>query len=261
MNNCSINTKYDSTCLKFETLKKIVTKINNDDKYKNIQNINISKYTNKNKKKLLNNIKKKLSCNIKDFDFCILSKEQEFYNILKEDFKPKGPIMNNEWLSTLDIINVMTHYEKKYKNFEFLGPFPIDFYFIYKDFQNMNLKKMFKNKTKIGMIFNTDISTGNGEHWISLYIDLENKNIYFFDSVGEEPPKEIKKLINDIKIKMKKNDNIKLKININKKQYQYDNSSCGIYSLWFIINKLKNKKNINVNDNFMYKKRKEYFRK
>ena len=33
----------------------------------------------------------------------------------------------NEWLNTLDIEAVMKQYEKKYNNFIFIGPVPIDF--------------------------------------------------------------------------------------------------------------------------------------
>jgi hypothetical protein len=259
MDKCSINSKYENTCMSLKTLKELANKINKEEKYKNIKNIKVNQYNEKNKKKLLKNIKKKLSCDT-NIDLCVLKKENEFYNILKNDFKPKGPIDKDKWLSSLDIINVMEHYEKKYKNFEFLGPFPIDFYFVYKDFRKRNFKKMFKNKKKIGIIFNTDVSTGNGEHWITLYIDLEEKYIYFFDSVGDKPTNEIKTLINDLKKEYEKY-NYNFKIEINKKEFQKDNSSCGIWALWFIISKLENGKiNKKANDKLMYKKRKKFFR-
>ena len=35
---------------------------------------------------------------------------------------------------------------------------------------------MKKNKTKIGIIFNTDYSSGPGEHWVSFYVDLKGRN-------------------------------------------------------------------------------------
>lgn len=263
MSNCSVNSKYNKTCMKMDTLKKLAKHINIDKKYKNI---NLDKYNSKNKDKLLKKIKKELSCNSK-IDFCVLTKEDEFYDILKEDFKPKGPLDNDEWLSSLDIIKVMEHYEKKYKHFEFLGPFPIDFHFLYKDFMNVNIKKLVNNKKKLGIVFNTDVSSGPGEHWISLFLDLNDRSICFFDSVGEEPPKEIKKLLKELKKSCKDNYNIKMNIIINNKQFQFDNSSCGIWSLWHIITRLKGKScNYIYNknkacDKLMYKKRKEYFRK
>lgn len=262
---CSINSKYNKSCMKMDTLKKLAKQINKDNRFNDIE---LSKYNSKNKDKLIKKIKKELSCNSK-LDFCVLKKEDDFYDILKNDFKPKGPIDNEEWLSSLDIIKVMDHYEKKYNDFEFLGPFPIDFHFLYKDFMNLNLKKLITTHKKLGIIFNTDDSNGPGEHWISLYLDLKDKTICFFDSVGEKPPKEIKKLLNQLKSSCKKGYNIKMNVIINEKQFQYDNSSCGIWSLWHIISRLNgkscnylyNKDSKTCNDNLMYKKRKEYFRK
>lgn len=262
--NCSINSKYNKTCMKMDTLKKIAKHINKDNRFNDIE---LSKYSSKNKDKLIKKIKKELSCNSK-LDFCVLKKEDEFYDILKNDFKPKGPIDNEEWLSSLDIIKVMDHYEKKHKDFEFLGPFPIDFHFLYKDFMNLNLKKMIKDNKKLGMVFNTDDSSGPGEHWISLFLDLKDRTICFFDSVGEEPPKEIKKLLGQLKSSCKKDYNVIMKVIINNQQFQKDNSSCGVWSLWHIISRLNGKScnyiynnNKKYSDKLMYKKRKEYFRK
>ena len=99
--------------------------------------------------------------------------------MIKDDFKPKGPIDKDEWLSSLDLINVMEHYEKKYEDFEFIGPYPIDFKYIYEEFFNLNLKKLMKNKKKLGIVFNTDTSNGPGEHWISLFLDLDSNTICF----------------------------------------------------------------------------------
>ena len=262
--NCSITSKYNKTCMKMNTLKKLAKHINKDNRFNNIQ---IGKYNLKNKDKLIKKIKKELSCKSK-IDFCVLKKEDEFYNILKDDFKPKGPIDNEEWLSSLDIIKVMEHYENKHKDFEFLGPFPIDFHFLYKDFMNLNIKKLITKHKKLGIVFNTDVSSGPGEHWISLFLDLNDKTICFFDSVGDKPPKEITKLLKQLKKSCKDNYNIKMKVIINDKQFQKDNSSCGVWSLWHIITRLNGKScNYIYNnkskacDNLMYKKRKEYFRK
>lgn len=263
--NCSINTKYtNNSCMKMNTLKKLAKKMNKDKRF---GQINIEKYGKNNKNKLLKDIKISLGCNSK-LDFCVLKKEDEFYDVLYEDFKPKGPVEESEWLSSLDLINIMDHYEKKYTDFEFLGPFPIDFHFLYKDFMNLNLKKLIKGHKKLGIIFNTDISSGPGEHWISLFLDLNNKTICFFDSVGDKPPKEITKLIKELIYSAKKEYNIKLKKIINCTQYQYGNSACGVFSLWFIISRLKgetcnnlfNKSLKVINDKSINNLRNKYFR-
>mgnify|MGYP006089249101 CR=1 FL=1 len=260
----SVSNNKSKTCMKLNSLKKIAQKLNKDERFNKYKDIDIKKYNKENKEKLVNKIKKKITCDSK-LDFCILKKNKNFLNIIQRDFKPKGPIKNDEWLSSLDLINVMEHYENKYDDFEFIGPYPIDFKYIYDEFFNLNMKKLMKSKKKLGIIFNTDISTGPGQHWISLFLDLDNKTICYFDSAGQKPPKEIIDLLKELKKECKKN-NSKMSIIINKTQFQFDNSSCGIWSLFHIISRLKGEscnfiyKSKKNNDKMMYKKRKEYFR-
>ena len=110
----------------------------------------------------------------------------------------------NEWLSSVDISNVMKQYEAKYKCFDFIGPTPIDFdskdtssssgQCVWKDLCSFNLADQIKSgKTKIGIIFNTDDHTGGGEHWISAFINIKKGEMYFYDSAGDKVPPEIKK--------------------------------------------------------------------
>jgi hypothetical protein len=40
---------------------------------------------------------------------------------------PGAKPMHTEWLNTIDIRDVMNQYEIRYKDFEFIGPVPIDF--------------------------------------------------------------------------------------------------------------------------------------
>lgn len=262
---CSINSKKSKTCMNMKSLKKIANRLNKDKRFDHYKDIDIQKYNKKNKEKLVHEIKKKITCDSK-LDFCILKKNKIFLKMIKDDFKPKGPIDKDEWLSSLDLINVMEHYEKKYEDFEFIGPYPIDFKYIYEEFFNLNLKKLMKNKKRLGIVFNTDTSNGPGEHWISLFLDLDSNTICFFDSGGDNPPKEVMNLIKEFKKECKKM-NEKMSVIINKKQFQFDNSSCGVWSLFHIISRLKGQscdfiyKNKKSNDKLMYKKRKEYFRK
>jgi len=262
--NINSNNK-SKTCMRLDSLRKIANELNKDERFNKYKDIDIKKYNKKNKEKLVNQIKKKITCDSK-LDFCILKKHKNFLNIIQRDFKPKGPINNDEWLSSLDLINVMEHYENKYDDFEFIGPYPIDFKYIYNEFFNLNMKKLMKSKKKLGIIFNTDVSTGPGQHWISLFLDLDSKTICYFDSAGENPPIEIINLLKELKDQCKK-QKFNMSIIINKTQFQFDNSSCGIWSLFHIISRLKGKScnfiyNSKMNnDKLMYKKRKEYFRK
>jgi hypothetical protein len=37
---------------------------------------------------------------------------------------------------------------------------------------------------KIGIIYNLDVSSGPGTHWVGMYIDNKNNEINYYDSYG-----------------------------------------------------------------------------
>ena len=153
----------------------------------------------------------------------------------------------NEWLSNFDMLEVMDQYEQKYNNFEFIGPSTIDFDKILPDKRgkcvedelcNFSLEDLIRRKKdKIGIIFNLDEYTGSGTHWVSMFVDISNKFIFFFDSAGTRVPKEIKVLANRIiKQGMELPTPIKFIFKQNyPKEHQYGASECGMYSLFCII--------------------------
>jgi Ulp1 family protease len=100
-------------------------------------------------------------------------------------------------------------------------------------------------KRKIGVIFNLDKMEESGSHWVSLFIDLQDEFIFYFDSNGDKIPKEIKVFVDRIKsycgqlhspIHLQEYNNYKV-------QHQYENTECGMYSLFFIITMLSGKIN------------------
>ena len=223
--------------------------------------------------------------NVCNTESCWIKQKKHFgnnvYNDLIRSFAPKMPEEwkknPNEWLSSVEIMDVMKQYERAYKCFKFIGPSPIDFDTKLKDntcvrdeLCNLSIKKQIKNgKTKIGIIFNTDTHDGEGEHWISLFINIKTKTIFFFDSAGDKPPPEVDVLVNRIK-----DQGIKLTPKINFKydsnegiEHQYGDSECGVYSLYFIIHLLEDKFTTNylkthiLKDKYMEKFRKIYFNK
>lgn len=193
---------------------------------------------------------------------CWLKQKFHFGDINNElinDFAPQKPLSwkknPNEWLSSVDIMNVMDQYEKAYKCFEFFGPSPIDFdkrklygECVWNEICNFNLGNQIKQgKKKFGFIFNTDPHFKDGEHWISLFIDVNKKEIIFFDSTGDKIPSEIQILVDRII-----NQGLQLKPAIHfkydhtqGKQHQVGNTECGVYCLYFIINMLRDKTNVN----------------
>ena len=179
----------------------------------------------------------------------------------------------NEWLSSVDIEKVMKQFEKKYKCFEFIGPSPIDFdahmlynECVWEELCHFDLKALLvKGKNKIGIIFNTDPHYKDGSHWISLFIHVKKGYIFYFDSNGNPVPKEIKVLVDRV-IEQAKSLNITLVFDQNyPKEHQYSNTECGMYSLYFIVQLLREThtidffKNHRIKDKDMEKLRSEYF--
>jgi len=174
---------------------------------------------------------------------------------LENSYAPESPDEwkenPNEWLSSVDIMNVMKQYEKAYKCFNFIGPSPIDFdtYNMYGecvweelchfDLQN----EVASGKNKIGVIFNLDPHTKGGSHWVSLFINCKNKRIFYFDSAGEKIPKQIMRFVDRV---VEQGNKLKTPISFSFDQnypveHQYGNTECGVYSLYFIVNMLEDK--------------------
>ena len=213
---------------------------------------------------------------------CWIKQKAEFGPIesdMADSFAPESPPEwkknPNEWLSSIDIINVMKQYEKAYNCFDFIGPSPIDFdtrklygECVWDELCNFSLKEQIKNgKTKIGIIFNTDPHNKPGQHWISMFINIKKKKIFFFDSTGDKPSKEIRVLIKRIQEQgLNLNPKIKFKSDSNEGiEHQYGNTECGIYSLFFIVHMLEDKmtehylKTHILKDEYMNKFRHIYF--
>ena len=189
---------------------------------------------------------------------CWLKQKAEFGPVssdMADSFAPESPPEwkknPNEWLSSEDIIKVMRQYEKAYKCFDFIGPSPIDFdtrklygECVWDELCNFSLKDQIKNgKTKIGIIFNTDPHNKPGQHWISMFINIKKKTIFFFDSTGDKPVSQIKALIDRIKEQgLNLRQKIVFKVDSNEGiEHQYGNTECGIYSLYFIVHMLEDK--------------------
>lgn len=170
-------------------------------------------------------------------------------------FSPKSPEIwkekPNTWLDSRDISKLMKQYENSHKNFKFIGPSPIDFEHRYNDNQcvwddlcNFDLNNYIKkNITKIGIIFNTDKHNQPGSHWISLFIDINNKFIFYFDSNGNNVSNEITNFIEKVQEQANKtNINLEYTNNVNFR-HQMGDGQCGIFALHFIIELLlENKK-------------------
>jgi len=199
-------------------------------------------------------------------------------------FAPKSPPKwkenHNTWLNSDDIEKVMKQYEHTYPCFRFIGPTPIDFdkhiyedKCVWDDLCKFDLLSYINDGiNKIGIIFNTDPHDKSGAHWISLFIDLNKKFIFFFDSNGTAIPKQVKEFCNRVisqglQIKTKKYPSgIRLKYDLNAPfVHQESDTECGMYSLYLIVTLLKDVHNYTffktnkITDELMDSLRDKYF--
>jgi hypothetical protein len=271
--NCSPSAKKLSfTCFTKEQLHKLKTLWNarhTDSKIKSNSSKTIWNSLKKNMKSTCSNE----SCWIKNN----FSDDIDLQKSFLKSFAPSTPKSWNKnpnaWLSSIDINKVMKQYEEAYPEFNFIGPSPIDYNTIlyddkcvWQEICKFNCNKMLqKNKTKIGFIFNLDKHDQPGSHWVSLFSNLDNGNTYYFDSVGDAPPKEIINLMKNIKDQSQANSQ-PMKLHISKFPHQFGDTECGIYSLYFIIQMLKHNnfnkfQNSRISDKDIEKFRSIYFNK
>lgn len=261
----------NGTCYTIEQLREIAESYNNyykDDKV--IFDENTSKrrllY------RLIMCITKKTNC---DNQICWLRQDFMKKNVdvdmKKNTFRPKGPADqgNFKWLSNFDIQEVMKQYEYVYTDFKFLGAVPVDFEKInYMNLGNIDLNNLYETKPKLGLIINLDRHDQSGSHWVSLFVNLKNYEIYFSDSSGSRPPKYVRDFIRKIanfcykKYKNEFNEDTSsinsdisfmnghnknkyeniLPIKYNQTIIQRGSSECGVFSLNFILRLLKGEK-------------------
>ena len=149
----------------------------------------------------------------------------------------------NTWLSNFDIENVLLQYEAAYKEFDFIGPSFIDYNTkinnkcVTEELCNFNIKELLKKgKTKIGIVFNLDHHYQGGSHWVSMFVDLKEKFIFYFDSNSTPIPSSFQGLVDNIVNQGKQvSPTIDFDTYVTNTEHQLRDGECGMYSLYFII--------------------------
>ena len=270
LGHCAPGSEISSyTCFNKESLISIIKSWNEKNKDK-------IKYNHSDSKKILwNKINKKFikKC---DNEKCWLKKGLIKKSLVKEHFKPLKPKEwdknPREWLSTVEIENVLKQYEKIYPDFLFMGCVPIDFDYelspgncVINELCKIKINKYLKhNKKYIGIVFNLDKHHQDGSHWVSMFCNFKKNEICYFDSYGYDVPSEIKRLMKRLKNQHKKYNNLDLKLKYNNVRHQYKNSECGVYCINFIVNMLNNVSfetfiNKKIPDDLIFKKRNYFF--
>ena len=242
---CVIKSNNKDSCFP----KEVLIRIGNSLNIKNFKNHN----------DLIKKIKQKLNCN-DNIDKCIGKSINK--NLTLKYLKAEAP--KYIWLSNLEIDDVLKNWENKYSNFKAFDTTVNDFQDINNEFKYFNIRKYQPNYNKLCIILNTANSNESGEHWVSLFINLQKNYIAYFDSTGDLPSKDVFRFMKKVNSQCN-NINIPMNIYINKKEHQKGDGECGIYSLNFIVECLngKNPKKIFnkvINDKSMAKNRGVFFR-
>lgn len=243
--NCSplaeiTGTVNKNSCFTREILEIIKKEYNKDHPNQLILSDNANEIWKELKNRLTNCDKE--DCWLKQIDDSNLRKQID-ETIFAPDSPPEWKHNPDEWLSNFDILDVLKQYEFAYPDFKFIGPTPIDFdtrpkemngKCVWEDLCHFSLQKILdEKKSKIGVVFNLDDHDEDGSHWVSLFVDLDNRFIIYFDSAGDKIPDEIKVLVD--RILFQSNEvGIELEYIEKPKQHQYGNTECGMYALYFI---------------------------
>jgi hypothetical protein len=266
------NYKKYKTCFSLAALQRLASSWNTQNKTKTI------KINGRSRTQIWNDLNNKLKdkCTGFDKESCWVSNlKADVVPIVAKSLRPSRPSSwdknPNEWLSNIDIENVMFQYnEIKNNNYHFLGVFAIDFAekdefgnCLYEEICSLNIFNLLKKKINyVGLITNLDKHDEPGSHWTSTFICINpyspSFGAYYYDSVSRAPPTEMVKFMNDLKSKAilivndlnAKNSNnannannakqtYPFRLAYNKKQDQYGNNECGMFSIYYQLNWLK----------------------
>ncbi len=182
--------------------------------------------------------------------------------------KPKATPGPQDWLSTTEIDNVMIQYEALFPGFKYIGCFPSDYFQIKPDaFPKHALHPRYnrsvsggtskkrrvsraRNRTissalpqdpdsyggrpESALVFNLDSSTQPGSHWVAVTFSFNKSSrliVEYFDPTGRPPNRNIKLFLSS--------PMFSTAIHVtNTYAHQKGDSECGVYSLYFILERL-----------------------
>ena len=177
------------------------------------------------------------------------------------------------WLDSTNIEACLSQWEEARPDFEFMGPFPIDFAApdpykrgpqgekkcLMTEMCGLRVRTAMENGTKyIGIVYNLDPHYKSGSHWVANFIDIPKGACYYFDSYGMAPPKQVATFMKWLTTQGIKD------LYYNARRLQYKNTECGVYCIFFIIrmllgDDLKTFARRKPTDEEMLAKRKELF--
>jgi hypothetical protein len=256
---------------------------------KHLQKKNVDTTMLKTAKDIVETVKKDLKCNTEE---CILKNplfvKDEIKSIVNESLdriKPEGPANSTRLLNNENIDNVLKKLTKQHTCFYHMDFQMIDF----AGEKNYSGEWAIKNNRKIspthlgkidmtkdvvtegyktfGVVMNTDVRTGGGIHWFSLFCDFRTTpyTVEYFNSSGNKPVKQIQDWLIKTEENLKSAGHNAKVVVLSGLSHQKSETECGLYSLYYIWNRIKkvpaeNFQQKKVPDSMMYAFRKQCFK-
>lgn len=160
---------------------------------------------------------------------------------LSKNVKPAGPRNSTEWLSNFNVDDVLKQWTEVYPKFYHMTYQMIDFQTTNSKLAQLDLVKISDEYDSLGVVFNTDKSTGLGQHWFAIYCDFKKSpyTLEYFNSSGGSILPEIEawmiETIKNFKAAGKEAKMVQVTDIVNQK----DTHSCGVYSVYYIIKRLE----------------------
>lgn len=237
--NSNVNKAFDSTCLSASQIEEM--RVAHNRKYPN-------KIISQSTPEQVHTQLKEAEAGRCNAERCLV-KEYLSPKVVKEQFAPRKPKLWKKkpkaWLADSEIQDVMNQYEKN-SNFAFYGPSMIDYDFKYKtgkcECQALckfsSAEHIQKGKPLVGVVFNLDKHNEKGSHWTALFLDLNESVVMYFDSAGDPPPPEVKRLVTQMQETIPPGHTVP-RFTYNSMEHQKGTSECGMYSMYFLITSLR----------------------
>lgn len=205
------------------------------------------------------------SCVVASKEFADIVGQSQVSKIKSEIFKPSGPWKKNDWLSNINIDQVLDQWANIYTGYHHI-PFKMN-----DTLRNVKFDDIDKNGMHcFSVAVNTDNSSGPGVHWFCVYGDFADKKkrkLEYFNSSGAKPSREVHEWLHKTKHETEKNlgDDTEI-VMVHKNDLQKGMSECGLFVLFYIYSRLNEVphsyffKSESADDKTMFEFRKHVFR-
>lgn len=159
------------------------------------------------------------------------------------------------WLTDEDIEFVLTQYEQHIGDdvgFRYIGCHPSDFNVtadassdpgmcVSPALCGLRVADMVRGGIhSVGVTFNTDVSTGPGQHWTACFVGIDPTNperygCFYYDSVGRKPFHSALEFMTRMRDEMVAEKLPAPAMRFNPVRKQFLNTECGMYSIAFIV--------------------------